>query len=288
MLPVLIGCALLGLFWTPDFTTQVVLMSIGVATIGLGHGAMDHRVGEILMRPRFGQQWPIIFALFYLTLGAMGLAFWFIAPAAALTAFLVYSAIHFGSDRLQENGILHAFMRGSIPILLPIALRPEDVSELFSTIAATTIWVEEYVQSVGILAAIAVLFTLISALRRREYLLGTEALVLVALNFTLPPLIAFSLYFVFLHSIRHIIELAGWIEPNSLAKGFSRIARESVPLTVITLLAGAFAINFARVGGIEAGVIQAVFVGLSCLTVPHMMITHLAEKRSADAEFSMS
>ncbi|MDI1242773.1 MAG: Brp/Blh family beta-carotene 15,15'-dioxygenase [bacterium] len=288
VLPFLSGCAFVGLFWNPDVSIQVVIMLIGIATIGLGHGAMDHRVGEILMRPRFGRNWAVIFTLAYLALVAMGFGGWIIAPAPALILFLAYSALHFGSDRFQANSTVHAASRGAIPLLLPVAFHPEEVSNLFSMITSTDLRVEQYVLPVGLLAALAVFLTVISAVRRREFIQGTETLLLVALNITNPPLVAFTLYFVFLHSIGHIIELAGWLEPKSVLKGFRRIVRESLPLTALLVLASALVISLARVVELKPAIIQTVFIGLSCLTVPHMVVTHAGEKWFSRQEFGLS
>ncbi len=283
MLPVLGGCALLGLVWNPDISTQVIIMSIGIATIGLSHGAMDHRVGGILIRPQFGRKWPIVFTLSYLALGSAALLIWIAAPAFALVLFLAYSAFHFGSDRFRANGFGHAVSRGAIPLLLPIAFQSDEVSLLFSMVTSMNVRVEPYVFAAGILAAIAVLVTILSAVRRRDFNEGAEIVLLIALNAATPPLIAFTVYFVLLHSVRHIIELAGWLEPKSLARGFRRIGLESLPLTGLLLVAGTFGITFVRVGDLEPTIIQAVFVGLSCLTVPHMVVTYLGEKRIPNA-----
>ena len=200
-------------------------------------------------------------------------------PGVALVLFLVYSAVHFGSDRYQQGGIIHAAARGAIPILLPIAFHAEEVSKLFSTIASTDINIAQYRIAAWALAAVAVLFTVAVAFRREKYVSAAEAALLVALNFTCPPLIAFTVYFVFLHSIRHIIELAGWLEPDSLARGFYRIMRQSLVVTGLLLAAGAAASFLISADDVEPAIIRAVFVGLSCLTVPHMVVTHLAEKR---------
>ena len=278
MLAVLVALSLLGTVWNPEISTQVAIMSVGIATIGLGHGAMDHRVGEILMRPRFGRNWWIIFGISYLVLALVAYAGWILAPAVALIAFLVYSAIHFGSDRFLPNGIVHAACRGSIPLLLPIAFHSQEVSKLFSTVTSTNVSVEQFASVAGIVAAIAVLVTVVAAVRGGKFIEMAETVLLVALNFTCPPLMAFTVYFVLLHSIRHIVELAGWLEPSSLAEGFRRIARESLPLTVLLLMAGAIGISLVPVGNIQPAIIRTVFVGLSCLTVPHMIVTHLAEK----------
>lgn len=277
MIPVLGGVTLVGMFWKPDLLTQIVILCIGVATLGLGHGALDHRVGEILLRPKFDGNWLVVFTTLYLMLAAIGFALWVVTPSLALIVFLAYSAFHFGSDRFQPNGAVQVIARGAMPLLLPIACQPAEVSMLFSTITATSVRVEQYAVVAGILVTIAVLVTILSAVRRRESAEVVTTVLLVVLNLTMPPLIGFTMYFVLLHSVRHIIELAGWLEPTSLATGFRRIARESLPITGLLILAGVLGISFAPVGAINPTIIQTVFIGLSCLTVPHMVVTYLAE-----------
>ena len=284
MVPVIGALAVLGLIWEPEMTTQITILLFGVGTVGLAHGAMDHRVGEILIRPKFGRAWPIVFTVAYLVFVAVGLAGWVVAPVAALAGFILYSTFHFGSDPSRESGLIFVVSRGALPFLLPIAIHPGEVARLFSLVATADIQLEQYAIPVAILTVIFLIATLTAAARSRNYVHAIETVLLVALNVTNPPLIAFGCYFVLLHSLGHMIELCGWLEPSSPLKGFFKVARESVPLTGLVLVSAAVGSTFAAGSGLEPAVLQTVFVTLSSLTLPHMVVTHFAERHFKRAE----
>ena len=60
-----------------------------------------------------------------------------------------------------------------------------------------------------------------------------DFLSLIILNFFLTPILAFTLYFCFLHSIRHSITLIFELD-RSFKSGFKKFITKAIPLTVIT------------------------------------------------------
>ena len=68
-----------------------------------------------------------------------------------------------------------------------------------------------------------------------------DMLSLVILNFVFAPLIAFTIYFCFLHSIRHIISISHGLNSSSFSDGVCKCPPLSVGLIIKTPISLAFA-----------------------------------------------
>lgn len=262
----------------PDNSLQLTVLMVGVGTIGLAHGAMDHRVGELLLRDRFQGLWPVVFGSIYLVLTTSLLLAWAIVPTLALVIFLVYSSLHFGSDPREGRGPAVSLICGSLPILLPVAFHGEEVSMIFSHLAGQNIDINPFLPWITLACITAVLVLIGNATRKGSLISGAETISLVILNYATPPLLAFAVYFVLLHSVRHLIDLADWLEPADSRRGFFRIARESLPLTALTLVGMGVGVMMLGTADVGPSVLKVIFITLSALTVPHMIFTSLASR----------
>jgi Brp/Blh family beta-carotene 15,15'-monooxygenase len=94
-----------------------------------------------------------------------------------------------------------------------------------------------------------------------------------------PPLIAFGLYFCLWHSAAHTIDLAGGLDAASPSRGFRRFAAAAALPTSAALVALAATGVWlaADANGIRAA-LQVIFIGLSCLTVPHVLLSAWATR----------
>ena len=105
-----------------------------------------------------------------------------------------------------------------------------------------------------------------------------DFLSLITLNYFLTPILAFTLYFCFLHSIRHSITLIFELD-NSFKKGFKKFITKAIPLTLITgimfLIAIYFLNNFYK---LDEAIYKVIFIGLASLTFPHILLEYLLEK----------
>jgi Brp/Blh family beta-carotene 15,15'-monooxygenase len=105
-----------------------------------------------------------------------------------------------------------------------------------------------------------------------------DFLSLIVLNFFLTPILAFTLYFCFLHSIRHSITLIFELD-KSLKEGFRKFFRKAIPLTLVTgiifLIVIYFLNNFYR---LDEAIYKVIFIGLASLTFPHILLEYILEK----------
>ena len=106
----------------------------------------------------------------------------------------------------------------------------------------------------------------------------TDFLSILIINFFLSPILAFTLYFCFLHSIRHSITLIFELD-KSLKNGFRKFIKKAIPLTLITGFSFIVAIyllnNFYE---LNEAIYKVIFIGLASLTFPHILLEYLIEK----------
>ena len=105
-----------------------------------------------------------------------------------------------------------------------------------------------------------------------------DFLSLIILNFFLTPILAFTLYFCFLHSIRHSVTLIYELD-NSFKSGFKKFIIKAIPLTLITgitFLAAIYSLNNFYM--LDEAIYKVIFIGLASLTFPHILLEYLLEK----------
>ena len=112
-------------------------------------------------------------------------------------------------------------------------------------------------------------------------LVAFEIAALLVLFYTTPPLVAFVVYFCFWHSIRHSIRLAARLKPSSAKAGLRAFIRHAWPMTLSATAIGTGAYALLKDRASAHAIVQVVFVGLSALTLPHVVLSWWAEARFA-------
>ena len=109
-------------------------------------------------------------------------------------------------------------------------------------------------------------------------LLLMDYLSILILNYFLNPIIAFTIYFCFLHSIRHSISLIREINKN-LTKGLPIFVKKAFPLTILTIFGYVVSISILNnYNEFNETIYQVIFIGLASLTFPHILLEYLIEK----------
>jgi Brp/Blh family beta-carotene 15,15'-monooxygenase len=253
--------------WSPSHAAQLALLAPLVAVLGVPHGALDVHVASRL--------WPLRrpcarlgFGLGYLAVAAAVLGLWVVAPAVALGAFLLYSALHFAGDWRDELPPAARLAAGVAVVTLPAWRFEAEVGAIFAALGAADAapliaGAMHALQPWVALAAIA------AAVARRRAGTTVELVGLTALAAAAPPLVYFAVYFCGLHSLRHFVATLAQL---GLAARAGIAA--AVPLSALTLVfaGGAAALLLARGIALEAAALEIVFIGLAALAVPHMVL----------------
>ena len=102
---------------------------------------------------------------------------------------------------------------------------------------------------------------------------------ILIINFYFSPLVAFTVYFCFLHSIRHSISLVYELDNNDLMNGLKIFTKKALPLTIVTAtfcFLGLYLLN--NTYNSDSSVLKIIFIGLASLTFPHILVEYLIEK----------
>ena len=271
---------------------EAVILAASVAFVGVPHGAFDHVVGQRILRPILGNLWSSVFFVSYLVIASCVVMGWYEWPMGTVLAFFLVSAWHFGVEECETNQLqwfshLLAVASGGIVIWLPALIRRSDIIELLTLVLPDG---DEGVAAAcaSITAGAAVglapltlvnAFKSISDLTRDEFsvrrllasaILRTSALTLLCA--CVSPLVSFTVYFCFWHSIRGLIRIASTVRDNPLI-----LALRLAPLTIMAIglaVAGSSVWSSSEI--LSPTLIRTVFVGLSALAVPHLFL-HVAD-----------
>jgi Brp/Blh family beta-carotene 15,15'-monooxygenase len=254
--------------------TQLGLLAVCVALLGVPHASLDPLVAYASGLAQTPVQLTR-FLLTYITQAALVVVLWWIAPAIALSGFLMFSALHFQGDWRQDLYRWQSLSVAVAVICMPAVFHPAAVREIFSQLlfGATATPLLLALQLVGTVSLTLLCFTAIRVGRARPRV-ALELISLPLLAWALPPLLYFVVYFCGLHSPRHVIDLLRTIR-----------VRHHVILTIVsfvTALTIAVAIGaylWLPVADTTQRLLAIVFVGLAALTVPHMLLIERAKSR---------
>jgi len=197
----------------PSLGLQLAILSAPLLLIGIPHGGLDVLVARALSSG--GRAHGLFVLLTYALLALVAAALWWLFPAPSLAAFLIVAVWHFGAtDEAADGGqgIAMTLARGALPVTLPALWHPTTVQGLFSTLApaGAALRLTELSAVGAALALVLVAIGLAHRLRRDRHRwrrTGWEILALLIAYRFAPPLIAFGLYFCFLHAPRSALLL---------------------------------------------------------------------------------
>jgi len=123
------------------------------------------------------------------------------------------------------------------------------------------------------------IYFLVEDLKWNYGFVAWDLLTINLLFYLLSPLAAFTLYFCFIHSLRHTISLSDQLDKNNLKKGFKKFFFKAIPLTIITALLFLVSIYILNIYyAFNDSILKVIFIGLASLTFPHILLEYLLEK----------
>ena len=254
-----------------DTEIQLIIASIAISLAGLPHGAADAWIAKNSGLANDYRKLTIFFLSYVLT-SVLVILFWYIFPVISLAIFLIISSWHFGDDNRLGLDITTRFCSGFIITSSPSLLHGNDVLYLFDILSGNgsnvvlNLQVIMFFISLGYLAY-DYIFTRNSSKTITNI---TNLLLLIALSFTLPPLIYFTIYFCCVHSWQHMRRILS----ISNSTDNTNILINSALLTLSVVLVG-ITIYFWLVSmGVHINIVntQILFIGLAALSLPHIIL----------------
>ena len=268
-----------------NFNYQISFLTIIcfflISTIGVTHGALDNLKGYKLLKI-YGIKKNYVFYLAYITLSFFTILFWILFPMSTLALFLLVASYHFGKEdssfgklkKMKLNGLLF-FLKGSIVILAPLIFHTDETLKIFEILGVQLKIINT-----------DILFSLIALSLLSNFFINNNAkfslldwITILILNITFSPLVAFTIYFCFLHSVRHSLSLIYELNKNNFKKGFRDFVKKALPLTILTGILYLFAASLlVNTYSLDDAILKVIFIGLASLTFPHILLEYLLEK----------
>ena len=264
----------------------IVVCLFLILSIGISHGSLDHIKGKKLIKI-LGLKEYYIFYLAYIFVGLLTIFVWLLFPKFLLFLFLIIAAFHFGKEdsafiTKNNNFELIYFFKGCLVIISPLLFHKNETLSIFKSlnfdISGNILINNEILYLFVFLSFIANIILSLNKSFDSKSLLLMDFLSILILNFFLNPIIAFTIYFCFLHSIRHSISLIKDINKN-IKKGLPIFLIKATPLTIITALGYLFSLFFLNnYYELNEAIYKVIFIGLASLTFPHILLEYLIEK----------
>ena len=265
-----------------------------ILTIGVSHGSLDHVKGKKLFKI-FNIEKIYLFYSTYILIAILVIIIWIIIPSISLVIFLIIAAFHFGKEDTQflisENSYFNQllfFFKGSLIIIAPIYFHFNETIAIFKFLLvdnevfySTLEFIEiNKILPIGIiLSTLSSVYLFLRKFEIKKFTIFLDYFSILILNYYLSPLVAFTIYFCFLHSIRHSITLVNEIDKNDFINGLKVFCKKALPLTVLTAffcLIGFYLLNGSY--SFNSSILKIIFIGLASLTFPHILLEYFLEK----------
>ena len=276
------------------FTISPFICLLLILSIGISHGSLDDVKGRKLFQI-FEIKKFYIFYLAYILIAIIVIILWILIPYVSLIIFLTIASYHFGKEDTQflivENSYYNQFLfflKGSLIVFAPMYFHFNETISIFKLL-----FIEnenfynflDLIESKKILLYCIILSTLANILlftknfELKKFTIFLDYFSILIINYYFSPLVAFTIYFCFLHSIRHSISLMSELDENNLGNGFKIFIKKALPLTIITAIfcvIGLYLLN--NTYNFDSSILKIIFIGLASLTFPHILLEYLIEK----------
>jgi len=265
-----------------------------ILSIGVSHGALDNQKGKRLIK-LYNIKNSYFFYLIYSVIGLTIIIFWLFFPTISLIIFLIIASYHFGKEDIEfliknknvSNLILFS-LKGSLIIVAPLMFHFNETINIFKLLLIQNdnffLFLEfiefNQILSLALLTSLLVnIYYFINNFKIINILIFIDFISIVILNYYLSPLVAFTIYFCFLHSFRHSISLINELDKNNFKNGAYIFIKRAMPLTILTAVIYAISLYFlSNYYQLSDAILKVIFIGLASLTFPHILLEYLLKK----------
>lgn len=276
------------------------ILLLGLVLLGVAHGACDQYVvpathPALARHP--GRYWAAFLGGYLGLAAAVGLLWW-TRPGLAVAFFFGLSAWHWGSGdapgaRYRAQWLAHSLLRGALLFAVPLWFWPAEtrtlINDLLALAGAAPVGapaLDNTADWLGLLVLVGHAGLWGSYWLTRQLRLAhtdmQEVLLLSFLLVALPPILSASVYFVFWHSLQHVLRMTTLMgQPfggswAALGAQLGFFLRRSAPLLAISMagLAGLYGLAWARAASGPMLISLALLVA-SVVTLPHALLVTL-------------
>jgi Brp/Blh family beta-carotene 15,15'-monooxygenase len=281
-------------FVNVNLTISPLICFLLILSIGVSHGSLDNMKGKKLFEI-FKINNFFIFYLSYVSLAILIIFFWVILPSISLILFLIVASYHFGKEDtsfLINNESFYDpllfFLKGSLIVFAPMYFHFDETINIFKFLLIENEAFYNFLDFVEtnkillfgiILSTLSNVLLFVKNFELKKFTIFLDYFSILIINYYFSPLIAFTFYFCFLHSIRHSITLIFELNRENLSVGIKIFLKRALPLTIITAIFCLISLYFLNnTHSFDSSILKIIFIGLASLTFPHILLEYLLEK----------
>ena len=271
-----------------------VICLLLILSIGISHGALDNQKGKKLTQ-LYNIKNSYIFYLMYSVIVIGIITLWLLFPTISLIIFLIVASFHFGKEDTQfliknrsVSDLILYFLKGFLIIVAPLIFHFTETVNIFKLLLIQNenfflfldfIETNQILSFAILISFLANAYYVINNFKIMNVLIFIDFFSIMVLNYFLSPLIAFTIYFCFLHSFRHSISLINELDKDNFKNGAYIFIKKALPLTLLTSIFFVISLYFlSNYYQLSDAILKVIFIGLASLTFPHILLEYLLEK----------
>ncbi len=271
-------------YYFPSLDSRLNLLITGLIFLGMPHGALDV---YILRKILLTKQQFLIGLLIYIGFSIPILFVWPIYPTVCFLFFMSYSLIHFADSDMQDSAssvkkrAIEFLARVSLPFCLPFIFHEKETLQIVKWIhpEVNLTQVKSIFLVLGYISLVfVVVHTILGLLKffknlKEADITFLEPLVISVLFISVNPLFAFGIYFCFIHSIKHVVNVLLSIKiPSPL----TILPYWLIPLSGLPVL---FYLHSVNQDILSERIFQYIIIVLSSLSLPHAILIRFGKSR---------
>ena len=265
-----------------------------ILSIGISHGALDNQKGKRLIK-LYNINNIYYFYLIYLIIAATIITIWLLAPTLSLIIFLIVAAYHFGKEdteflitKKSNINIILYFLKGILIIIAPLMFHFVETINIFKLLLIQNesfylflnfIENNYIITFIFLISLLANIYFFLKDFKPVNLLIFFDFTSILILNYFFTPLVAFTLYFCFLHSFRHSLSLITELDKYNFKNGLLIFIKKAAPLTILTAIFYLLSLYYlSNHYLVNEAIYKVIFIGLASLTFPHILLEYFLEK----------
>ena len=255
-----------------------------ISIIGVSHGSLDHIKGYKLMKfYKINNRY--LFYPIYIFCCLLVIFFWKMFPFISLILFLLVASYHFGKEDSCVGSVIKKkfinilyLLKGLLVVIAPLLFHTEETLQIFQILSVNLILPHENYLLVSLLISFIANWIIMNSSNNEVFLLA-DWVTILTLNVFFSPLVAFTIYFCFLHSVRHSFGLIYEMDKKNFKAGLKKFVKKALPLTFVTAVLFVVSVYYlTNYYVLDDAILKVIFIGLASLTFPHILLEYLLEK----------
>ncbi len=246
---------------------QYLLFAVGLLTIGLPHGAIDHLLLTGLYHGKINYQ----FILRYIALFFAYFILWILLPNLAMLIFIAYSIWHFGQCDMQEwklsqSNNFKIVLWGTLLFGIILLGHLNETNSIITNLGVSPLLITVSIANkIGpILAVVGLIWSLLERKMAMTY-----SVFMLTIGLFLPLLSSFAVYFIAQHSLYGWIHLKKGLKTNNLI-----LYKKALPFTLGAVLFFIITIYLVQIGSLKTlktDFTALFFMFVACISLPHVL-----------------